>query len=130
MLPGPTLLYACPKCGQKIANESLMSGNTFGARYFSDGKRIAPMLPEFPDLIRCQSCGFFFFLHEQEPVDELYRFDDQFDFDLSEIDQAQAPGLDDLVLALREEVARKKENEIAIRMDIWRAFNDRSRNGN
>ncbi|MDN5350204.1 MAG: hypothetical protein PWQ54_1600 [Bacteroidales bacterium] len=129
MLPGPTLLYACPKCGQKIANESLMSGNTFGARYFSDGKRIAPMLPEFPDLIRCQSCGFFFFLHEQEPVDELYRFDDQFDFDLSEIDQAQAPGLDDLVLALREEVARKKENEIAIRMDIWRAFNDRSRNG-
>lgn len=129
MLPGPTLIYACPKCGRKVANESLMSGNTFGARYFSDGKRIAPMLPEFPDLIRCQSCDFFFFLHEQEPVDELYRFEEQSDVTLNEIDQAKAPGLDDLILALEQEVARKKENEISIRLDLWRSFNDRTRNG-
>ncbi|MBU2556783.1 MAG: hypothetical protein KJ578_03270 [Bacteroidetes bacterium] len=129
MLPGPTLIFACPECGQKVANESLMSGNTFGARYFSDGKRIAPMLPEFPDLIRCSSCDCFYFLHEQEPIDELYPFEEQSDVTLEEIDQAKAPGLDGLVLALQQEVARKKENEIAIRLDLWRAFNDRTRNG-
>jgi len=129
MLPGPTLIYDCPQCGQKVANESLMSGNTFGARFYSDGRRDALMLPEFPDFIRCKSCGNFFFLSQQSPVDELFDFEEQTNAEVNGIDQAEFLGITELERSLGHEVAAKKENEIVIRLQIWRAFNDRTRSG-
>lgn len=46
MLPGPTIIIACPLCGQYAKKRTIISGNTFGAKLWSDGKRISPMLPE------------------------------------------------------------------------------------
>ena len=129
MLPGPTLIYSCPKCGRKVANESLMSGNTFGARFYSDGKREAFMLPEFPDLVSCGSCGNFFFLSQQTPVDELFDYEEQTNSETEDIDQAAFLDIAELERSLGHEVAAKKENEIVIRLQIWRAFNDRTRSG-
>ena len=48
MLPGPDMYKHCSSCHQLIIEETLMSGNTFGAIYWSDGKREAPMLPKTP----------------------------------------------------------------------------------
>ncbi len=56
MIPGPDHIYKCPHCGAKFLRGSLVSGNTFGAKLFSDGKRIAPMLPDFPVLTKCERC--------------------------------------------------------------------------
>ena len=56
MLPGPDMYKHCSSCHQLIIEETLMSGNTFGAIYWSDGKREAPMLPKTPWLITCPHC--------------------------------------------------------------------------
>jgi hypothetical protein len=62
MIPAPTLYYKCPGCDKIHANESIISGNTFGSKQYSDTRRITPMLPEFPSNTKCQQCGLIFWL--------------------------------------------------------------------
>ena len=47
----------CPFCGTKKELMTLVSGNTFGAVYWSDNKRIAPMLPTVSPVQKCSNCG-------------------------------------------------------------------------
>jgi len=49
----------------------MISGNTFGARTFSHGKTIAPMLPEFPNITRCSKCKTIFWLKRAKKIAEL-----------------------------------------------------------
>ena len=39
MLPGPYQIIACPQCKGLAKYMTLMSGNTIGARVWTDGKR-------------------------------------------------------------------------------------------
>lgn len=55
-IPGPEIIRACPGCGQEIVQPTTMSGNTFDAVFWSDGKMDAPMLPERPRLVKCPKC--------------------------------------------------------------------------
>jgi len=71
MTEGPTMVYKCPKCKEAVRRISLLSGNTFGAKCFSDGKRTAPMLPEFPAIVKCGKCGGFFWLENGEKDESL-----------------------------------------------------------
>jgi hypothetical protein len=59
ILSGPSY-YSCPECSAIHERTELMSGNTFNAKYYSDGKMEAPMLPEIPSLIRCEQCALIF----------------------------------------------------------------------
>ena len=68
MIPGPEYIYKCPNCGNLLSRGSLMSGNTFGAKLFSDGKRITPMLPEFPNLTKCKKCNRFIWVNKLQEV--------------------------------------------------------------
>ena len=56
MTPGPTIIYQCYKCEGNFKYPTIGSGNTFGARFWSDGKKDAPMLPDQPWLIKCPNC--------------------------------------------------------------------------
>lgn len=56
MLPGPPIYKQCPHCAKCFMEFSLMSGNTFGAILWSDGKLDAPMLPTTPLLVVCPFC--------------------------------------------------------------------------
>lgn len=40
MIPGPPELFKCPSCDEILCRGSIMSGNTFMSRLFSDGKTI------------------------------------------------------------------------------------------
>jgi hypothetical protein len=62
MMLGPDCILACPICHAAARVSTLLSGNTFGAILFTDGKMIAPMLPEMPALARCKGCGVFYWL--------------------------------------------------------------------
>lgn len=62
MLPGPPLIVKCPLCHKNKKLMSLMSGNTFGARNWSDTKQVAPMLPRLSPVQRCPHCGGYFML--------------------------------------------------------------------
>jgi hypothetical protein len=60
MMVGPDIVVQCPSCGAKKRHGTLISGNTFRARFFSDGKMIAPMLPDYPPFVKCHSCAAFY----------------------------------------------------------------------
>ena len=74
-MPGPNLVYGCPKCGRKVMNRSIASGNTFGATLFSDGTRVAPMLPEYPREAKCKGCGTFYDFNKENFIRVIELFD-------------------------------------------------------
>jgi hypothetical protein len=66
MLPGKARILTCPHCGSKKEVLSLRSGNTFDARYWSDGKTEAPMMPPVSFIQKCPECGKYFLMSRQE----------------------------------------------------------------
>lgn len=128
MLPGPTYVYECPKCGHLLTNNSLMSGNTFGAKHYSDGKQIAPMLPAFPELTKCRRCDTIFWLSKAKEVG-TYEWGDQDKPEGQQADKARFLQLPDYFVALSIGLAETKEEETYIRRQIWWAYNDRIRMG-
>lgn len=56
MILGSTFVKKCPNCCQLNKHNSIKSGNTFGAKYWTDGKQFAPMLPQFLEVVTCPNC--------------------------------------------------------------------------
>ncbi len=125
MIPGPDRVIACPRCEALHRVRTLISGNTLGARRWTDGKIVAPMLPRPPAITRCQACAHFFWLSEArrvgefplsagEPVPEAWR---------------AAPYVRELaekefLEALEAGVAKDREGELNLRTFAWWAAND------
>lgn len=128
MLPGPTYVYQCPGCSHLLANDSLLSGNTFGAKLYSDGKQFAPMLPVFPRLTRCPSCDTIFWLNKSTEAGS-YSWGDNSHPEWEQADKAEFLQLPEYFVALGRGLANTKEEEIYLRQQIWWAYNDRSRRG-
>lgn len=84
MKPGPDYIYKCPNCSKLVKRRSLATGNTFGAKFFSDGRREAPMLPDFPKLTKCKSCNT---ILDLSALKDVGTFDNDFhyDFDKKEV---------------------------------------------
>jgi hypothetical protein len=64
MTPGPDILVECPRCGRRARVATLASGNTFGARLWTDGRRVARHGRERPVLTRCKGCGGYYWLED------------------------------------------------------------------
>ena len=64
MIPGNAEIVKCPYCGTEKELMTLISGNTFDAEYWSDNKRIAPMLPHVSPVQKCPNCGKYYFEHK------------------------------------------------------------------
>jgi len=126
MIPGPLYVYTCPTCNMLIKNNSLTSGNTFGARFFSDGKRIAPMLPEYPYLSKCQTCTTIFWLNAENQLG-FFDWGEDVHSDWENAPFAHFLEISDYFHALSEGIAKTKEQEIFIRTRIIWAYNDRTR---
>ncbi len=71
MIPGPDKVIECPKCKGLARVFTLISGNTFGARRWTDGKMIAPMLPSPPAITKCQHCGHYYWISDAKVIGEL-----------------------------------------------------------
>jgi len=123
MQPGPNNIYKCPHCGHFLKERTLLSGNTCEAMFYSDGKRIAPMLPEFPDLTKCKKCNHIFWLSIFKIVgqEDCWNPDSKW----ADAECAEFLNIKDLFRAL--EMYPKKEKDIRIWI-LW-TFNDRIRNG-
>ena len=103
--------YKCPSCGNILKNRSLMSGNTFGAKHYSDGRRISPMLPDIPDLTKCPQCETILWLSDLKKLGEQNK----------DADRAEHLELHDLWRALEQ--SNEKHREIFIRQRIWWKYN-------
>lgn len=128
MLYGQTYVYQCPHCSQFLTRNSLLSGNTFGSILYSDGKRISPMLPEFPDLTKCKKCGTLFWLSKLKETGS-YEWGGSKKKEWLSAEHAEFPAIADLMKSLDIGIAENKKEEIFIRIHIWWAYNDRVRAG-
>jgi hypothetical protein len=122
MLPGPTIIISCPLCGQLAKQETIISGNTFDSQLWSDCKSISPMLPEFPTLTVCKGCNQFFWIKDAKEV-ETVKDRKELREKWSDINFIEFPTFHQYIRAL--EVI---PDELFIRINIWRSFNDYFRN--
>ncbi len=65
-----TKLIGCPHCNALTKSPEFVSGNTFSATYWTDGKLDAPMLPNIPLITRCRACGRLFWIEDAPIKDE------------------------------------------------------------
>lgn len=61
--PIPTIGYFCPACENPYYESSMISGNTFGATFYTDGRMNAPMLSIPPWATKCPKCNVFLHKH-------------------------------------------------------------------
>ena len=124
MMPGPDYIYQCPKCSNLLRKGSLRSGNTFGGKLYSDGKMVAPMLPEFPNLTKCKKCDEILWLSDMEQLGT----DENTKPEWETADRAEFLGVPDLLRFLEwDSVKNNAEKEEYVRFHIWQTFNDRIR---
>lgn len=71
MLPGDDIVKKCPNCQGFILEPTMVSGNTFGAEFWSDGFMKAPMYPEYPWLVECPFCQYTFWIDESNELDRI-----------------------------------------------------------
>ena len=72
MRPGPLLIISWPTCGFLMVQDTIHSGNTIGARYWSNGRVAAPMLPDEPAISKCRGCSAFFWVEDAEVKKTFY----------------------------------------------------------
>lgn len=125
MTPGQTIIRECSSCGKHIAQDTIRSGNTFGAHYWTDGKRDAPMLPDLPWLAKCPHCNSLVWIDEQKQVGEI----DPWGSKTGDADKfpdaapASTPTLQDYAGFLQAGVSDEKK-ERYVRLRAWWTGND------
>ncbi|MCL1824432.1 MAG: hypothetical protein FWG26_00550 [Betaproteobacteria bacterium] len=131
MMPGPDQIIACPYCAAQAKYKTLISGNTIGARTWSDGKQIAPMLPRPPAVVKCHHCERCYWLDDAEEISETgERKDAQFaNRSLTTTPVVKEPGEMDYYKALANGLATTPEEGRHLRiLARWRR-NDPLRDG-
>ncbi len=130
MLPGPDQIIACPHCEALQRRRTLLSGNTFGSRAWTDGARRSPMLPATSPVAKCQHCSGYYWTREAKVHGEIPVWGNEGEEIKPE--WASAPYLaepkeKDYYAALQTGLARSLEEEKALRILAWWRRNDRFR---
>lgn len=126
MLPGKDKIIQCPACDQQFRQQTIMSGNTLGAKIWTDGKQVAPMLPEATVLSFCNSCNQYFWVEEAEVIDELDPGDDTD----SDIEHLHGLTLEQYIDAFGKIEMRSQEDTLFVLRQIWWKYNDYYRDDN
>jgi hypothetical protein len=118
-----TAYTKCPECKTNYYYTDMVSGNTIGAEFWSDGFYFGPMLHDAARVSKCPSCQAFFWIPDQiinEPTEnlELTELENPFRF----INQ---PGKEIKFVkeVLKSGIINTVEKEIYIRVKFWQAIN-------
>lgn len=121
---GPTIINQCAACAEPFISGSMMSGNTFGATFWTDGKREAPMLSNRNWLVKCPHCLALLWIDEQKRIGEL---EPQWAFQQHEnYRYSITPTLEDY-FAIIDQCISNLDKERDIRLRAWHASNDQRR---
>jgi hypothetical protein len=130
MLYGPTIIKKCSVCSNLIKKDTIASGNTIGAKFWTDSKVDAPMLSEQPWLVKCLHCQSLIWIDEQEKVSEIDFNTDYHslntDANYNRARPCISPALEDY-FAFLEKNKLTKEKELYLRIRAWWAGNDKRR---
>ena len=121
MIPGPQIIRQCSECAGLIIEDSIISGNTFGATLWTDGKQEAPMLPDQPWLVKCPHCQKLIWIDEQKEVARIPPFNQNKDYKKAR--SYDLPELEDY-FSLLEEKNLNQEKELYVRIRAWWKGND------
>ena len=127
MMPGPDQVIACPSCQGLAKYGTLMSGNTFGARVWTDGKQDAPMLPQPPAMVRCHHCRAFYWLKDAKKVGLVEPWGEpaqDIPAAWQAAEEVQEPSESEYYEAIHAGLARSQEQERTIRILAWWRSND------
>jgi len=125
MTHGPIIIRKCSVCSKSIEQHTIGSGNTFGATFWTDGKREAPMLPDQPWLVMCPHCQAPLWIDELEKIGEVEPWGDRHGKFKDSI-AYETPSFDDYVALLEKGVGSPKK-ERYVRLRLWWAGNDARR---
>jgi len=133
MTPGPSIIIECPHCSELLSRTSIGSGNTFGATHWSDGKLDAPMLPDFPKIVRCSKCDDFIWVEDAKEVG-VYDWFNKGENDETPEEWKKAkcvtwPETSDFEKAIEQKEGTSIEREKYLRMQLWWHSNNPVRNG-
>lgn len=119
LTPGPLVLLECPGCKQGLREFSIRSGNTIGAKWWTDGKMDAPMMPLRHALGKCPHCRELFWIADAKKLTELGNSEDKW----AKAERLLDPVEEDyLAAAMAKGVPR--EREIQARKRAWWLAND------
>lgn len=117
MIPGYSRIYSCPYCGKKKEIATIASGNTFGARRWSDCRMDAPMMPVVSFVQKCNKCGKYYLPSRLE-----YReTDDMWD---GEYGNLSYPELIEAYRQLLSEGFRNIGEEMNVKVMLFQGYND------
>lgn len=126
MQPGPDRYVACPRCDAVARHETMLSGNTFGAVMWSDGREVAPMLPTPPSVVRCGNCAGCYWLRDAQEIGEFYGFEGEEGFP-AECENApwiEEPDHHEYLQLVRSGSTRNRDDERLLRILAWQKRND------
>jgi len=121
----PTI-YFCPSCGKKMLMENYTSYTVSSSEYFSDGsvKESGICCAHFsPELSKCPHCKTLFFRGSAKYEETSFMTN------TSKIKHIMEPGRDDLIDAVKSNIAKDWKEEKAIREMLWYDFNIYTRKG-
>lgn len=124
---GPDLIIACPHCGFLARKRTILSGNTFGAKLWSDGKLKARMWLDLPKVTKCSSCKHFYWIDEVEVKGEIDLFDNKTKNIPQEWENAQPImylTIDEYIEVLETDVPNDVQKERYLRKQFWWSVND------
>lgn len=127
MLPGPNQVVACPSCKGLAQYMTLESGNTFGARLWTDGKQIAPMMPRPPAVAKCRHCADCYWLADAEAIGTYIPWDEEdkkFHPDWVAAPAIKEPTEDEYYEILEKCVDKHPDREKSLRIFAWWRRND------
>ena len=111
------IVRECPHCKAHVVQEDTLTGNTIGAKIYTDGKREAKMLPDHPSLVECPKCSTLFWVQESVEVDV--------GFEAAEgKQQVLAPSEKEMLNFLLADQTLPKEKEFYLRLLLWWMAND------
>lgn len=122
---GTPMIKRCQECGQYFEQPTLVSCNTIGAKFWTDGKLEAPMWLDIPEFVKCPHCSALLWLSEQPELDQDRSLFSRFKKTIHYERYLQA-GRADYETALK----CGEENlcgECYLRTRLWWAGNDRRR---
>ncbi len=133
MIPGPDTIIGCPKCGALAKVPSLLSGNTIGAWWWTDGKMEAMMLPQYPEITRCRACAGFYWVIDARQVGEIdYYFSEPETMraipeEWKDAEKIRELSEEEYLQALAEGLGTPQKRELYLRVQTWWAGNDQFR---
>ena len=116
MLPANAKIVKCPFCGERKELLNLASGNTFGAKHWSDQKMIAPMLPRVSPVQKCPKCGKYYLEYKQP-----YKEGDDWSSERGELSYQQWK---EAYEQFKADKSIKRDDMQIIRHHLIMAFND------